>query len=198
MEFLIRIFTSRPLSPAYIQSLNLSYNNFANLPGFYLFPLETLTRLEVKDNRLSFLPTSMRCLKGLQEVDLRNNQLKKLDVVRELPKLRKLFVEGNPLSLKEIRSLMKHVDTTTRTIFVDIAGSVTCICGNKSFPYSSLSFCRRVEIQIGVYSRLSLLNKPTGGGGGRRGGLGEAFVSIRARVCKSGVREKIIVLSCNI
>ena len=198
MEFLISIFTSRPLSPAYIQSLNLSYNNFANLPGFYLFPLETLTRLEVKDNRLSFLPTSMRCLKGLQEVDLRNNQLKKLDVVRELPKLRKLFVEGNPLSLKEIRSLMKHVDTTTRTIFVDIAGSVTCICGNKSFPYSSLSFRRRVGIQIGVYSRLSLLNKPTGGGGGRRGGLGEAFASIRARVCKSGVREKIIVLSCNI
>ena len=170
MEFLISIFTSRRLSPAYIQSLNLSYNNFANLPGFYLFPLETLTRLEVKDNRLSFLPTSMRCLKGLQEVDLRNNQLKKLDVVRELPKLRKLFVEGNPLSLKEIRSLMKHVDTTTRTIFVDIAGSVTCICGNKSFPYSSLSFRRRVEIQIGVYSRLSLLNKPTSGGGERRVG----------------------------
>ena len=168
MEFLISIFTSRPLSPVYIQSLNLSYNNFANLPGFYLFSLETLTRLEVKDNRLSFLPTSMRCLKGLQEVDLRNNQ--KLDVVRELPKLRKLFVEGNPLSLKEIRSLMKHVDTTTRTIFVDIAGSVTCICGNKSFLYSSLSFRRRVEIQIGVYSRLSLLNKPTGGGAERRVG----------------------------
>ena len=133
---------------------------------------------------------------------MRNNQLKKLDVVRELPNLRKLLVEGNPLTLEEIRSLIKHVDKTTRTIFVDIAGSVTCICGNKSFPYSSLSFCRRVEIQIGVYSRLSLLNKPTGGGGGgaggRRGGLGEAFASIRARVCKSGVREKIIVLSCNI
>ena len=131
------IFMWRPLLPAYIQSLNLSYNNLLNLPGLYLFPLESLTCLKVNDNRLSFLPKSMRWLKGLQEVDLRNNQLKKLDVVRELPKLRKLFVEGNPLSLKEIRSLMKHVDTTTRTIFVDIAGSVTCICGNKSFLYSS-------------------------------------------------------------
>ena len=189
LEFLISIFMSRPLSPAYIQSLNLSYNNFTNLPGPYLFPLETLTCLEVKDNRLSFLPTSMRCLKGLQELDLRNNQLKKLDVVRELPKLRKLFVEGNPLSLKEIRSLMKHVDTTTRTIFVDIAGSVTCICGNKSFPYSSLSFRRRVEIQIGVYSRLSLLNTPTRGGGWD---WGEAFASVRARVCNSRLLEKKI------
>ena len=143
MEFLLGNLISRTLSLEYIQSLNLSYNNLGNLPGFFLFPLETLTCLEVNDNRLSFLPTSMRCLKGLQEVDLRNNQLKKLDVVRELPNLIKLLVEGNPLSLKEIRSLFKHVDTTTRTIFVDIAGSVKCICGNKSFPYSStmLALC---------------------------------------------------------
>ena len=131
------IFMWRPLLPAYIQSLNLSYNNLLNLPGLYLFPLESLTCLKVNDNRLSFLPKSMRWLKGLQEVDLRNNQLKKLDVVRELPNLRKLLVEGNPLTLEEIRSLIKHVDKTTRTIFVDIAGSVTCICGNKSFPFSN-------------------------------------------------------------
>ena len=131
------IFMWRPLLPAYIQSLNLSYNNLLNLPGLYLFPLESLTCLKVNDNRLSFLPKSMRWLKGLQEVDLRNNQLKKLDVVRELPNLRKLLVEGNPLTLEEIRSLIKHVDKTTRTIFVDIAGSVTCMCGNKSFLYSS-------------------------------------------------------------
>ena len=131
------IFMWRPLLPAYIQSLNLSYNNLLNLPGLYLFPLESLTCLKVNDNRLSFLPKSMRWLKGLQEVDLRNNQLKKLDVVRELPNLRKLLVEGNPLTLEEIRSLIKHVDKTTTTIFVDIAGSVTCICGNKSFLYSS-------------------------------------------------------------
>ena len=131
------IFMWRPLLPAYIQSLNLSYNNLLNLPGLYLFPMESLTCLKVNDNRLSFLPKSMRWLKGLQEVDLRNNQLKKLDVVRELPNLRKLLVEGNPLTLEEIRSLIKHVDKTTRTIFVDIAGSVTCICGNKYFLYSS-------------------------------------------------------------
>ena len=137
MEFLMSIFMWRPLLPAYIQSLNLSYNNLLNLHGLYLIPLESLTCLKVNDNRLSFLPKSMRWLKGLQEVDLRNNQLKKLDVVRELPNLRKLLVEGNPLTLEEIRSLIKHVDKTTRTIFVDIAGSVTCICGNKSFLYSS-------------------------------------------------------------
>ena len=67
----------------------------------------------------------MKYLKRLQELDLRNNQLKGLDVVRKLPKLKKLFVEGNPLTLEEIRSLIEHVGTTTRSISVDIAGSFT-------------------------------------------------------------------------
>ena len=135
MEFLMSILIWRPLLLAQIQLLDLSCNNLLYL-HLYLY-LFSLTCLKVNDNRLSFLPKSIQWLKGLQEVDLRNNQLKKLDVVRELPNLRKLLVEGNPLTLEEIRSLIKHVDKTTRTIFVDIAGSVTCICGNKSFLYSS-------------------------------------------------------------
>ena len=131
------------LSVANIHTLNLSHNNLAEIPDIFL-QLVNLTCLYVNDNRLSSLPESMRRLKGLQELDLRNNQLKGLDVVRELPKLKKLLVEGNPFTLEEIRSLMKHVHTTTRTIFVDIAGSVTYKYGNKSFAYSSttLSWCR--------------------------------------------------------
>ena len=126
----------RFFSPEDIRSLNLSYNNMEKLPC--VFPqLENLTCLYVNDNRLSSLPESMKFLKRLQELDLRNNRLKRLDVVRELPDLRKLLVEGNPLTLEEIRSLFKHVEKTTRTISVDIAGSVTCIYGNKSFAYSS-------------------------------------------------------------
>ena len=124
------------LSFANIHTLNLSHNNLAEIPDIFL-QLVNLTCLYVNDNRLSSLPESMRRLKGLQELDLRNNQLKGLDVVRELPKLEKLLVEGNLFTLEEIRSLMKHVDTTTRTIFVDIAGSVTYKYGNKSFVYSS-------------------------------------------------------------
>ena len=110
--------------PANILSLNLSHNCLEKLPNTFL-PLINLTCLYVNNNRLSSLPESMKYLKRLQELDLRNNQLKVLDVVRKLPDLRKLLVEGNPLTLVEIRSLIKHVDTTTRSISVDIAGSVT-------------------------------------------------------------------------
>ena len=111
-------------SLADILSLNLSHNRLEKLPDIFL-QLINLTCLNVNNNRLSSLPESIGCLKRLQELDLRNNQLKVLDVVRKLPDLRKLLVEGNPLTLVEIRSLIKHVDTTTRSISVDIAGSVT-------------------------------------------------------------------------
>ena len=107
-----------------ILSLNLSHNRLEKLPDIFL-QLINLTCLYVNNNRLSSLPESIGCLKRLQELDLRNNQLKVLDVVRKLPDLRKLLVEGNPLTLVEIRSLIRHVDTTTRSISVDIAGSVT-------------------------------------------------------------------------
>ena len=138
LDFLTAMFMNsrKNLLLANIRSLNLSHNNFEKLPDIFL-QLINLTCLYVNDNRLSSLPESLRSLKGLQELDLRNNQLKGLDVVRGLPKLKKLFVEGNPLTLEEIRSLIKYVEKTTRTISVDIAGSVTCTYGNESFPHSS-------------------------------------------------------------
>ena len=129
-------------SLANIRSLNLSHNNIAELPFLMFSRLKNLTCLYVNDNRLSSLPASCKDLEGLQLLDLRNNQLKGLGGVRELPNLRKLLIKGNPLTLEEIRSLIKHVDRTTRKIFVDITGSVTCICGNKSFPYSSIILSR--------------------------------------------------------
>ena len=107
-----------------ILSLKLSHNRLEKLPDIFL-QLINLKCLSVNDNRLSSLPESIGWLERLQELDLRNNQLKVLDVVRKLPELKKLLVEGNPLTLVGIRSLIKHVDTTTRSIYVDIAGSVT-------------------------------------------------------------------------
>ncbi|XP_022809132.1 uncharacterized protein LOC111346088 isoform X2 [Stylophora pistillata] len=111
-----------PVSLAGIQVLNLSHNNFAELPDISL-ELMNLACLYVNDNRLSSLPESMKRLKRLRELDLRNNQLKGLGVIRELPELKNLFVEGNPLKLEEIRSLVKHIDKTKRTISIDIAAT---------------------------------------------------------------------------
>ena len=62
---------------ANILSLNLSHNRLEKLPFIFLQVIN-LTCLYVNNNRLSSLPG---CLKRLQELDLRNNQLKVLDVV---------------------------------------------------------------------------------------------------------------------
>ena len=121
-EFLRILDNMRKLSN--ILSLNLSHNRLKELPDIFL-EFINLTCLNVNNNRLSSLPESIRRLKRLQELDLRNNQLKVLDVVRKLPDLRKLLVEGNPLTLVKIRRLIRHVHTRTRSISVDIAGSVT-------------------------------------------------------------------------
>ena len=120
-EFLLR---RENFSLTNILSLNLSHNRLEKLPDIFL-QLINLTCLYVNNNRLSSLPKSIGYLKRLQELDLRNNQLKVLDVVRKLPDLRKLLVEGNPLTLVKIRRLIRHVHTRTRSISVDIAGSVT-------------------------------------------------------------------------
>ena len=125
VNFLVAGSELRKLSLAHIRSLNLSYNNLGELPFNFLLQFENLTCLYVNDNRLYSLHENMKFLGRLEELDLRNNQLKKLNVIRELPKLKKLLVEGNPLTLEEIRSLIKQVGTTTRKIFVDITGSIT-------------------------------------------------------------------------
>ena len=139
---------------ANILSLNLSHNRLEKLPFIFLQVIN-LTCLYVNNNRLSSLPG---CLKRLQDLDLRNNQLKVLDVVRKLPDLRKLLVEGNPLTLVEIRSLIEHVVTTTRSISVDIAGSVTWIYGNISFAHLSTMLSRSKDcVSLALWWFLSQL-----------------------------------------
>ena len=87
MEFLIALFISRNFVRTHILSLNFSWDHFPWLSLYFSCLLENLTCLYVNDNRLTSLPGNMRSLKGLQELDLRNNQLKRLDVVKELPRL---------------------------------------------------------------------------------------------------------------
>ena len=154
-QFLLRLENVQQL--ANILSLNLSHNRLKSLPVIFL-EMINLTCLYVNNNRLSSLPESIGCLKRLQELDLRNNQLKVLDVVRKLPDLRKLLVEGNPLTLVEIRSLIEHVDTTTRSISVDIAGSVTWIYGNISFAHLSTMLSRSKDcVSLALWWFLSQL-----------------------------------------
>ena len=65
----------------------------------------------------------MKNLEKLQELDLRNNKLKGpfKDIV-DLKQLQELYVEGNPLTLPVIKSLVELMDRKSGKLTIDIAG----------------------------------------------------------------------------
>lgn len=65
----------------------------------------------------------MKNLKKLQHLDLRNNKLKgPFKGIGDLKQLRKLNVEGNPLTLQVIKSLVELMDRKSGKLTIDIAG----------------------------------------------------------------------------
>ena len=112
---------------ANVTKLNLSNNNLKQLPAEF-GDLINLTHLFVSNNCLSSLPTSFKQLKKLQLLDLSKNKLKGLsENIADLKLLERLYVEGNPLTVEEIRSLMELMEKRRR-LMIDIAGKLKEKC----------------------------------------------------------------------
>ncbi|KAJ7384870.1 Ras- protein Rab-5B [Desmophyllum pertusum] len=103
--------------------LILNHNKLTQLPESVV-ELIHLICLYVDNNQLSSLPASMKRLKNLQELDLRNNKLKRICIedISDLKRLTKLSVEGNPLTLEVIRSLLELRAKNPGRINIDVAG----------------------------------------------------------------------------
>lgn len=95
-------------------------------------PLANIQLLNLSYNNLGELPQLIpSLLENLTHLFVKDNRLSSLSESKD--------VKGNPLTEEERKSIIKHVKTT-RTIFVDIEGNVSCKYGNKSFTYSSTMF----------------------------------------------------------
>ncbi|XP_078356094.1 uncharacterized protein LOC144640907 isoform X1 [Oculina patagonica] len=104
-----------------LTKLNVSYNKLMKLPES-IGVLVNLLHLFANNNQLSLLPASMKRLAKLQELDLRNNKLKgPFQDVGDLEYLQKLYLEGNPLTLQVIKSLLALMDRKLGTLSIDIA-----------------------------------------------------------------------------
>ena len=86
--------------------------------------LINLTHLFLNDNYLASLPATFKHLEKLQVLDVRNNKLKKVfENVTDLKRLKRLSVEGNPLIIEEVKSLMELKDKK-RQLSIDITGEL--------------------------------------------------------------------------
>ena len=129
LTFRTVLFKNVPINPiglARLTELNLSHNEIKVLSE-RIGDLINLTRFFLNDNHLTSLPATFKHLEKLQELDLRNNKLKRLfENVTDLKHLKRLSVEGNPLPVEEVRSLMELMDKK-RQLSIDIAGELSYI-----------------------------------------------------------------------
>ena len=87
-----------------LRTLQYGSNNCYEIPR-WIGKLISLRKLFVDDNNISTLPEELGHLKALIMLDLRGNELVKinLDILSEMTSLRELYVKGNPLE-KEART----------------------------------------------------------------------------------------------
>ena len=82
--------------------------------------------MSANDNQLTMLPRTIKQLQLLQELDLRNNKLKSVvQDTNDLIRLERLSVEGNPLRIEEVRSLIELMERRP-SLWIDIAGESEC------------------------------------------------------------------------
>lgn len=98
-----------------IQSLNLSFNNIAELPA-EIHQLKRLVSLDLSNNKLLYLPRTISGLSKIEELNLENNNIGSLPpYLYRLRKLKTLNLAGNPLGEKEkdrIRAELPQVEIT--------------------------------------------------------------------------------------
>ncbi|XP_055497878.1 leucine-rich repeat-containing protein 40 [Leucoraja erinacea] len=82
----------------YLKELYVGNNQIEYLGSEHLQPLSAISVLELRDNKLKSLPDEVLLLQGLERLDLTNNDICNLPYkLGNLPKLKSLLLEGNPL-----------------------------------------------------------------------------------------------------
>ncbi|XP_067893356.1 leucine-rich repeat-containing protein 40 isoform X2 [Heterodontus francisci] len=82
----------------YLKELHIGNNQIEYLGSEHLKNLSAISVLELRDNKLKSLPDEILLLQNLERLDLTNNDISSLPyVLGNLPKLKSLLVEGNPL-----------------------------------------------------------------------------------------------------
>ncbi|KAE8739213.1 hypothetical protein FOCC_FOCC015287 [Frankliniella occidentalis] len=98
--------------PQHLQFLFLQSNLIKRLPTNFFLGLPNLRHLDLRENKLFEIPTSIAGHDSLEVLLLQNNKLPALPCeLGQVPRLRKLQFSGNPISWPPITILSKGLDT---------------------------------------------------------------------------------------
>nr|XP_022313599.1 leucine-rich repeat-containing protein 40-like isoform X2 [Crassostrea virginica] len=85
-----------------LKEIHLGNNRIRRITAEHLQHLESVSVLDIRDNKISELPDEITCLSGLQRLDLTNNDLTGLPfALGTITSLKSIVLDGNPM--KSIR-----------------------------------------------------------------------------------------------
>ncbi|KAM3964724.1 LOW QUALITY PROTEIN: PH domain leucine-rich repeat protein phosphatase [Aphomia sociella] len=97
-----------------VRVLRLRQNTLTLLPA-QVWTLQSLTHLDITDNRITELPEEMCQLTQLEELYVSENELKSLDCILKLPRLRTLVADHNLITTFGSGNLQMGLEEENRT-----------------------------------------------------------------------------------
>ncbi|XP_029917402.1 toll-like receptor 1 [Myripristis murdjan] len=135
--------------PPNITHMNLSSNGLTD-SVFKCLPNKTKI-LDLRNNQVSVVPSSILQLDDLLALDLSDNRLRDLPVCHHFPTLRVLMLKGNSVHAPSVSNLQ----SCPQLKFLDVSNNpFTCTCALKSFR--SLGIKSEQNVHTGIH----LLNWP--------------------------------------
>ncbi|XP_074859301.1 leucine-rich repeat-containing protein 40 isoform X2 [Carettochelys insculpta] len=138
-----------------LKELHVGENQIEVLSAEHLKHLNSLSVLELRDNKLKSLPDEITLLQGLERLDLTNNDISSLPyALGNLPQLKLLALEGNPLRAirrdilqKGTQELLKYLRSKIQDITIP----------NEEFPVTAMTLPSESRINIHAITALKLL-----------------------------------------
>ncbi|KAL1022409.1 hypothetical protein UPYG_G00026590 [Umbra pygmaea] len=139
-----------------LKELHVGNNLIGVLEAEHLKHLNTLSVLELRDNKVQFLPEEISLLQGLERLDLVNNDIGSLPAALALlPKLKILTLEGNPL-----RGIRRDILTKgTNELLKYLRGRITEIPDCKGDqPDTAMTLPSQAKINMHAIQTLKTLD----------------------------------------
>uniref|UniRef100_A0A8D0HF13 Leucine-rich repeat-containing protein 40 n=1 Tax=Sphenodon punctatus TaxID=8508 RepID=A0A8D0HF13_SPHPU len=140
-----------------LKELHIGENQIEMLSAEHLKHLNSISVLELRDNKLKSLPDEITLLRGLERLDLSNNDISRLPyALGNLPQLQFLALDGNPLRAIRRDILQKGTQELLKYLRSKIKDDVTSL--NEEHPVTAMTLPSQSRINMHAIATLKLLD----------------------------------------